>query len=353
MRNYLYISVLFTLVLIAAGCKHNVYHVDKNIQCPVSYSFKAPYEKTWDAAVEAVMAQSTIDTIDKKSGYISTDITTVDGQEMNFMDHVFFGQTYKFTYDIRIRSQGAKVTRVSTNVKLFVEQFMGISQRESDWGPIENYLREKLYKEICRNLYPNNTGDCSRGFSSSTASTNNPEPTRNVLPVPRKRIDEKVQVAQKALNSAGYNPGPADGLMGRKTLKAIETYQSDNGLTVTGQLDQETYELLTQYEYQESASASEPEYTPPPARSTPKPMPPPEKEVVRPIPDKPAKKPTGKYVTTDITDLLQEQDLFGSEIIGNVPAGTVLRVLSKNGEYYKVKFKGKEGYIYGEFVEEN
>jgi TPR repeat protein len=40
---------------------------------------------------------------------------------------------------------------------------------------------------------------------------------------------------QQALNNLGYNAGPVDGQMGRKTRDAIRNYQNDNNLTVDGE----------------------------------------------------------------------------------------------------------------------
>ncbi len=39
---------------------------------------------------------------------------------------------------------------------------------------------------------------------------------------------------QRALESLGYNPGPADGIMGVKTQTAIKNFQEDCGITVDG-----------------------------------------------------------------------------------------------------------------------
>ena len=44
-----------------------------------------------------------------------------------------------------------------------------------------------------------------------------------------------VEDVQSALNRAGYNPGPADGVYGPRTRNAISAYQHDNGLTVDGE----------------------------------------------------------------------------------------------------------------------
>ncbi|MFQ5585665.1 MAG: peptidoglycan-binding protein [Thermodesulfobacteriota bacterium] len=49
---------------------------------------------------------------------------------------------------------------------------------------------------------------------------------------------------QKRLESRGYNPGPIDGLWGGKTLRALKSFQKENGLPVTGRLDRATRKKL-------------------------------------------------------------------------------------------------------------
>jgi len=52
-----------------------------------------------------------------------------------------------------------------------------------------------------------------------------------------------VQDVQRALASAGYNPGPIDGVMGRQTMTAVERFQRSKGLP-TGGLTMETLKRL-------------------------------------------------------------------------------------------------------------
>jgi lipid-binding SYLF domain-containing protein len=49
---------------------------------------------------------------------------------------------------------------------------------------------------------------------------------------------------QRALAAKGYNPGPADGIIGAKTRDAIRKYQTDKGLSVTGQPSMELQKSL-------------------------------------------------------------------------------------------------------------
>ncbi|MDQ0325075.1 localization factor PodJL [Rhodopseudomonas julia] len=46
-----------------------------------------------------------------------------------------------------------------------------------------------------------------------------------------------VKHTQDLLSRKGYDPGPADGIFGKKTRQAIASFQKDNGLSVTGEID--------------------------------------------------------------------------------------------------------------------
>ncbi len=59
---------------------------------------------------------------------------------------------------------------------------------------------------------------------------------------------KNVRDIQQYLMIYGYNPGPADGLMGRKTSSAIRSYQKDNGLQITGTVSDELYRHLASEE---------------------------------------------------------------------------------------------------------
>jgi hypothetical protein len=52
--------------------------------------------------------------------------------------------------------------------------------------------------------------------------------------------------AQSQLIAMGYEPGPADGKMGEKTINALKKLQQDNNLTETGQIDEQTISILKQ-----------------------------------------------------------------------------------------------------------
>lgn len=54
-----------------------------------------------------------------------------------------------------------------------------------------------------------------------------------------------VHQVQSQLAAAGHDPGVLDGFMGRNTARAIAAYQTEKGLSVTGQLDEATLQGLS------------------------------------------------------------------------------------------------------------
>jgi S1-C subfamily serine protease len=55
---------------------------------------------------------------------------------------------------------------------------------------------------------------------------------------------ESAAAAQRALEALGYDPGPADGVLGPRTRSAIAAFQRDNGLQATGVIDRPTADAL-------------------------------------------------------------------------------------------------------------
>lgn len=60
----------------------------------------------------------------------------------------------------------------------------------------------------------------------------------------KKRSRKEIEIIQKKLKKAGTNPGPADGVMGTATIKALGRFQKKYNLPITCQLDKRTVEKL-------------------------------------------------------------------------------------------------------------
>lgn len=52
---------------------------------------------------------------------------------------------------------------------------------------------------------------------------------------------------QKALKNAGLYDGSVDGVIGKRTKKAIEDFQSQNNLTIDGKVGRQTWDKLNTY----------------------------------------------------------------------------------------------------------
>jgi peptidoglycan hydrolase-like protein with peptidoglycan-binding domain len=62
--------------------------------------------------------------------------------------------------------------------------------------------------------------------------------------VPNNSNQDNIYKVQKRLIELGYEPGPADGIMGKMTKKAIKKFQKDNDLPPTGKIDNDTKNKL-------------------------------------------------------------------------------------------------------------
>ncbi len=88
------------------------------------------------------------------------------------------------------------------------------------------------------NLGSLGSGSQKSGSSAHQASNNSGTPRATLAASPL------VEDVQAALGRAGYNAGPADGLAGPRTTKAITAYQRDNGLATDGEPSAELLQHL-------------------------------------------------------------------------------------------------------------
>ena len=58
------------------------------------------------------------------------------------------------------------------------------------------------------------------------------------------RSSEQIRSVQRILTEQGYNPGPVDGMMGKRTRISLQQYQRDYNLPVTGRVDESTLTSL-------------------------------------------------------------------------------------------------------------
>lgn|GEM_PF-4577231 len=105
--------------------------------------------------------------------------------------------------------------------------------------------------------------DHSSGPSTATPATpsaNQPAASANaqVIPKPKPvRPSAVVKQAQALLSQLGYDPGPADGLYGKRTGRAISVFQKDRGVVVSGDVTEELIAQLQEARSEKIAAAEE------------------------------------------------------------------------------------------------
>lgn len=137
----------------------------------------------------------------------------------------------------------------------------------------------------------------------------------------------QVKKVQEVLLQKQYNPGPADGVMGRKTRIALEQYQRDHHIFVTGRIDDATLMALGLLH----PSGSPPDTT-----------------VSKPKKEDETSVESVKAVGVTY---LQSADNIYADILAKIPAGTKLQVLSESAEWYRVTYQNQVGYVLAESVE--
>lgn len=72
-----------------------------------------------------------------------------------------------------------------------------------------------------------------------------PDPAANeVAWQPEPPAPDAVREAQRLLGRLGYDAGPADGILGGRTIEAVRQFERDRGLAVTGRIDERLLEAL-------------------------------------------------------------------------------------------------------------
>lgn len=325
MRNLKTNIYLILISILLSSCSGiNAYHVSMNSDISVSYDFNSSFSRVWKAIIHALskdeMIKDVTKTLDNTVGIVVTEYSTVDDKELKSIKAVPESKTYKYSYTINLYTQNAEKTTVKIVVNLMTSQ-LGFYQREHNSHEVESYLREKLFNRICNDLFPNNKGKCYNLSSSETAST-----SRSYESQQKAGYAQTLQV-QNALHDAGYEPGSADGIIGKQTRRALQAYQKNNNLPVTKQIDQNTLMLL-------GIIQEKPERIAPKAEQKSEALP--EEKIA------PQKKM--QYVTLKETELKVQKEVF-SNSLANMPANSQLIMIADEGDWYKVTYGKITGYV--------
>ncbi len=183
--------------------------------------------------------------------------------------------------------------------------------------------------------------------------------------------DKTVYNIQKKLAELGYNPGPADGIMGGKTRKAIKLFQQDNDLTVDGLPTESLLSILKESKPKKVTNklSEQISKTNRDIKSSDSndqiilndisndPISDESSEI---LPEKteeqqPAEAPAKKILlvsTKGKIKIFSKPNPIAS-VIGSISPGKKIDFIEVVGNFYRINYKGKDGYIHNSFCTVN
>ena len=252
--------LVFFLATLLSSCAENPPQgIPKTYSSPTEYTFASPYDQAWDGAVKALSDEGGVATRDKESELLVTDSMPLNKYVLPLLQTALFESNSRVTYRVTINTMTPEKTNIRIQVSLLMDQFViSGGKLKADW--LEAYLRQDMFYKICRNVYE----DASRcdsifpEYDGARRVCSGPQKAIGVTdgkiqpPVARrigtahrnKTSIAEVKDAQLALITAGYNPGPVDGLVGAKTRSAVKEFQRAKGIIDSGQLETATLTAL-------------------------------------------------------------------------------------------------------------
>jgi hypothetical protein len=246
-------TVSFLCLLISSCAENLPQDIPKDYTAPNEHIFHVPFDKAWKGTVQAVSEESMVKTLDRDSGLIVTEYVTINKRVLNMFETAMFGRTYKNSYSITLNELTPGKTTIRVQSNLLMEQF-AVYNRERQVQWFEAYMRQDLFRRICQALY-RDTGKCAALFPDYNSASCPPagEGADKVVevtpppPLPVKstvEVDASARAVQKALQERGYQPGPVDGVLGKRTRSAVLRFQEDNALEGDGYLTEATLRAL-------------------------------------------------------------------------------------------------------------
>lgn len=127
-------------------------------------------------------------------------------------------------------------------------------ERTPQWNShVKEAIRRNLDVQRCADLTNRRTRVAA---VASTPTATPPKPPAAPAQPPRKRIPQEIVTnVQRHLTDLGFDPGPIDGLTGRRTRSAVKSFQKSANLEVTGKISED---LLGHLRQEAAAAAATP-----------------------------------------------------------------------------------------------
>lgn len=198
-----------------------------------------PASRTYSATAQAVR-RATLQVLDDQ-GYVyeeNSSTGTIKTEPKLLTDTskvMFMGATYAAKLFIKL--DGVTVTY---RAKFDKKSNLTMGDQNIEFPEKEAELRKEFFAALDGKLKtPGSTGT-SPGPSFTKETATAPVQVR-AEPSSQKMTLKQIQ---QRLSELGYQPGSADGKMGKNTVEALKKFQHDNNLAKTGQADNETIAKL-------------------------------------------------------------------------------------------------------------
>jgi len=327
--RFQFCAVLLLLALLLSSCATtDVYQgLGDSAAVPTSHNFRANMKNALDAAVDAIngVGAGDISEIDRTGGTITTTYRDIDTATIDQQTRGYGTKFFKYRYRVQLQPVGPAETGVLVDVDVQTN-YGGFYPVVEKQPLLEDRFRRSLFSRICEHIYSDNSVRCDVFPLQEPEIVVVPEP----VPVKHESGDQRILTLQKKLRDAGYHPGKADGIWGKKTRNALRAFQSDHKLPQTSPWEEQTYEAF------DKVLATQQ-------------LPPDVRVAVGGQNGKAGRLPAKGRVLKK-TFLMRTANIMADSLV-EIPEGTVIMLEHKNGDFFQVKYRGHEGYVYSGLVE--
>lgn len=207
---------------------------------PPTRDYAAPTQALWRAVREVLDAQGYVYDENPSAGTIRTEPRQVgDVNKMQIATAIFSAKLF-------IKVENSQVT---FRARFDKRSNVMLPEENVEYAEKENELRRDFFSAVDKRLQSIGATAAPRATPASAGKTTMtdgqaPEKPRNESEQGRSNTTMSVLELQQRLAELGYDPGPRDGVMGRKTVDALKKFQRKSNLATSGDLDSDTVQRL-------------------------------------------------------------------------------------------------------------
>jgi hypothetical protein len=113
---------VFLAVVLSACAEKKSQRSGEEYTVPREYIFAVAYDAAWKGTVQALSEAERIQSLDKESGLIVTEVKEINNLVQTFVPTAMFGKVYKNGYTLHLREVASGETRISIRSNLTLTQ---------------------------------------------------------------------------------------------------------------------------------------------------------------------------------------------------------------------------------------